>query len=433
MRRMRARLATAWTLAIALSGLCLPVQANTTAAAAPVMRTAQNDITVAPQPASPDAPVTESVPAMPKLQDLQRPAATPNTFPAANPNAVRVALLLPLRSPSLGAAAEAVRSGFLAAWERDGKSGGRGVAVNIVDTDGSPQNAVERYLDAIAGNDIVVGPLARSEVAAIAQGTQGGVMPKATVALTQPEAAGEGEAILPRNMLAIGLSVEDEARQAARMIATDKMAQRTLVISTGITWQRRAAKAFTAQWRSLGLDVQNFDLATVDGFPTPTSLMQLKKKIQVDAPQAMFVALDAPLTNQVRLTIGSDVPMYGTSQLNPLTLADWQLSSGVADLNDTRLLDIPWQLQADHPAVMSYPRPVAPPDQRRGADLERLYALGIDAFRIAHELAGNNLRFELDGVTGKLFVSFLNGVGRFERVEQMAVYQDGKVVPLTGE
>jgi uncharacterized protein len=423
---MRAKLATAWTLAIALSGLCLPAHANTTAAEAPVVRTAQNDITVSPGPASPDAPVTESVPAMPKLQDLQRPAGAPTTYPAATPNAIRVALLLPLRSSSLGSAADAVRSGFLAAWEREKQ----GVAVNIVETDGTPQNAVERYLEAIAANDIVVGPLARSEVAAIAQGS---VMPKATIALTQPEAVGEGEVALPRNMLAIGLSVEDEARQAARMIATDKMAQKTLAISTGVTWQRRAAKAFTSQWRSLGLDVQNFDLATVDGFPTPTSLMQLKKKIQSDAPQALFVALDATLTNQVRLTIGSDVPMVGTSQLNPLTLADWQLSTGVPDLNDTRLLDIPWQLQADHPAVMTYPRPVAPPDQRRSADLERLYALGIDAFRIARELAGNNLRFELDGVTGKLFISFLNGVGRFERVEQAAIYQDGKVVPLSGQ
>jgi outer membrane PBP1 activator LpoA protein len=233
-------------------------------------------------------------------------------------------------------------------------------------------------------------------------------------------------------MLAIGLSIEEEARQAARMIGMDKMVQKVLVVSSNIAWQRRAAKAFTAQWRALGLEAQAFDLQTAEGFPTPASLMQLKKKVQGDAPQAMFVALDANLTHQVRLGIGSEVPMWGTSQLNPLTLADWQLSSGVPDLNDTHLLDIPWQLQADHPAVMTYPHPASPPDQRRGADLERLYALGVDAYRVARELANRNTSFDLDGVTGKLYVSFLNGVGHFERVEPMAVYQDGKVVP-TGQ
>lgn len=413
---MRTRLATAWVLALTLCGLCLPAQANTTGAASsdvPSVRTAQNDIAM-PQEPTLTAPVAEPVPAMPKLQDLQQPGA------------VRIALLLPLRSSSLASAADAVRSGFQAAYERE-KSG---VVVNIVETDGSPQNAVERYREAAANNDIVVGPLARSEVTAIAQT---GAVPKTTIALAQPENAGDGDIALPRNMLAIGLSIEDEARQVARTIAMDKMAQKVVVISTGVAWQRRAAKAFIAQWRALGLDVRSFDLATTEGFPTPASLLQLKKKIQSETPQALFVALDANLAQQVRLGIGDEVPMYGTSQLNPLTLTDWQLSSGVPDLNDTHLLDIPWQLQADHPAVMIYPHPVPPPEQRRSADLERLYALGIDAFRVAHELANRNQHVELDGVTGKLYVSFDNGVGRFERVEQAAIYQDGKVVPLTNQ
>jgi len=36
-------------------------------------------------------------------------------------------------------------------------------------------------------------------------------------------------------------------------------------------------------------------------------------------------------------------------------------------------------LQADHAAVMIYPRQVIAADQKRSADMERLYALGIDA------------------------------------------------------
>ncbi|HYD81616.1 MAG TPA: penicillin-binding protein activator [Paucimonas sp.] len=415
---MSGRLTTAWMLAIALCGLCPalcpPVYANTTGGGAPALRVAQNDLALPPAPAS-NAAVPEPVPARPMPQESTRSAA-------ASP-LVRIALLLPLRSPTLGAAAQAVRAGFAAAHERETQ----GVAVNVIETDGSPQDTVERYLEASAGNDIVVGPLARSELTAVAQA---GAVRKPTIALAQPEPAANGETTLPRNLLAIGLSIEDEARQVARTIAADKMAQKALVVSTGVAWQRRAAKAFAAQWRTLGLDVQNFELAVAEGFPTPESLLQLKKKIQDDAPQALFVALDANLAAQVRLAIGGELPVYGTSQLNPLGLADWSLASGMPDLNGTHLLDIPWQLQADHPAVMTYPRPVVASDQRRSADLERLYALGIDAYRIARELSANNRRFELDGVTGKLFISFLDGAGRFERQAQAAVYQDGKVTPL---
>jgi len=101
----------------------------------------------------------------------------------------------------------------------------------------------------------------------------------------------------------------------------------------------------------------------------------------------------------------------------------------LADLDGIRLLDIPWQLQADHPAVMVYPRLVVDADQQRSADLERLYALGIDAYRVARDIANGQTRFELDGVTGRLRVRFDTEPPRFERIAEQAIYRDGGVVP----
>jgi outer membrane PBP1 activator LpoA protein len=101
-------------------------------------------------------------------------------------------------------------------------------------------------------------------------------------------------------------------------------------------------------------------------------------------------------------------------------------------MNGVRLIDMPWQLQPDHTAVMVYPRPVVNPDQKRSPDMERLYALGIDAYRVAREIALSRPSFELDGVTGKLKVSFGRGAARFQRIEPTAVYRDGMVVPLPG-
>ncbi len=103
----------------------------------------------------------------------------------------------------------------------------------------------------------------------------------------------------------------------------------------------------------------------------------------------------------------------------------------VSEMNGVRLLDMPWQLQPDHTAVMVYPQPAVNPGQKRSPDMERLYALGIDAYRVAREIALNRIAFEIDGVTGRLKVNFGRGPTRFQRIEPTAVYRDGMVVPLS--
>ena len=67
-------------------------------------------------------------------------------------------------------------------------------------------------------------------------------------------------------------------------------------------------------------------------------------------------------------------------------------------LNGVRFVDMPWLLQADHPAVMVYPRLQAGDD----VEFERLYALGIDAFRLGLELLKGTREPALDGVTGQI-------------------------------
>lgn len=406
--------AGALLLAIVLgaTGFAAHAAANPGAAAPEVpLRMVQNDIALPPPEMMESEPIVESVPSQP---------------PTAALRAVRIALLLPLRSAALGAAAQAVRAGFVAAYERQQD----GIVVDVIATDGTAQGALAGYASAAAGSDIVVGPLARSEVGAVANG---GPLRVPTVALGQPESPAGRDAAPPPNMLLIGLSIEDEARQVAHMISADKTVNKVLVVSTGTAWQRRAAQAFAAEWRARGLKAHAVELRTEAGFISPDSVLELKQRLENEAPQYLFVALDAALTAQLRLAVGTEVPMVGTSQLNPLTPEDWRLSeAGLADMDGTRLIDMPWELQPDHAAVMSYPRMTVAPDQRRNVDLDRLYALGIDAYRIAHELAGYNRDFELDGVTGRLRVNFSEVGTRFEREQQPALYQEGKVVPAIG-
>lgn len=399
------RLTKILLLGAALIGLCPPIHANTTTA--PVseppysVQLAQTDI---------------SIP-----RDIFFLPDSPEAAPAAA--TVRIGLLVPLRSEALGAAAEAIRAGFMAAYEHEKD----GVSVTIVETGDVPQDILTSYSAATAQYDILVGPLSRSGVAAIAQS---GEVSKPTIALTQPEVAETGVK-LPQQLLVIGLSIEDEARQVANWAGKNKRIDKAVVIFTNTPWQRRAASAFGAQWQKQGKEIAAIELISYSGYLGAKDLAQLKEQLEVDKSAIIFAALDEKQARQLRIAIGSEIPLYGTSQLNPVALPDWSTAERPKELDGIRLLDIPWQLQADHPAVMVYPRPAINAEQKRSADLERLYALGIDAYRVAREIAFKRTSFELDGVTGKLKVNFAAGTPHFERTEQPAIYRDGSVTAVT--
>lgn len=411
-----------WKRETLLWGLCLSVAINTTAMSAP------QEPGTAIQPASPAAPSSAQGGVQPKI-DAQAPDATGLILPASTAitpppvlqdNAekpVRLTLLLPLRSDSLGNAANAVKAGFLAAFDQE-KSG---LALKIVLTTDIPEEVVSNYINALPDSDIVIGPLTRSSAAAIAES---GAVRVPTISLTQSDAGSEGAQPLPAQMLTMGLSVEDEAREAAGWVAANKV-HKVFVAYTSSAWQRRAAKAFAARARGLGMDISSIELGSTLGFLSALDLERIKKDVQAEKSATIFAALDAAQTKQLREVIGNEPAIYGTGQLNPVTLPDRTTAERMPELAGVRLLDIPWQLQPDHAAVMIYPRMVVAADQKRSADLERLYALGVDAFRVARQVAAQRKQFEVDGVTGRLKVAFDKNGTHFERIEPYAIYRDG--------
>ncbi|MDR3479086.1 MAG: penicillin-binding protein activator [Burkholderiaceae bacterium] len=393
-----------WMLGVLLCGLCLCASANTT-----------ND------EANKGAVGSSASAAQPEVSK-QITVSLPPALPAASDSSAvaRINVLLPLQSDVLREAADAVRAGFMAAYEQDRI----GVAVTIVQTTDIPEEVVSDYTNALAGADVIVGPLTRSSAAAIAES---GAVRIPTISLTQSDVESASAPALPPLMLTMGLSVEDEARQTADWVASGKPSGKVYAICTGKAWQRRAAKAFVIKAQARGLDPVLVELGSAEGYLSASDLAQLKKQLTTEKPAAAFLALTAEQARQVRGLIGADAISYGTAQLNPLALADWTTAERVPDLNGVRLLDIPWQLQADHPAVMIYPKLVVPADKKRSADLERLYALGIDAYRVARLVAIHRQQFELDGVTGRLIVGFNKAGVHFERVEPQAMYREGMV------
>lgn len=389
--------------------LCAPIEANTSA-----------------PPGSPGASdAREGVPAQTEGVESSAPpsarASIPATANAAAPASslapgrppIRIALLLPLNSDTLGAPAAAVKAGFLAAYERDRE----GIAVNVLDSGDQPQQALDAYAAALPANDLLVGPLARSAVSALAASN---LVSKPTIVLNHPEGRSAGaSAALPPQMLAIGLSIEDEARQVANWAGADHPRAAALIVSGANAWQRRIAGAFAARWKQLGYPWQLVELPDSNGYLSESALKQLRTRVENESPGLLFAALDADQARQLRVELGKAVPLFGASSVNPGKAT----GSAIGELDGLQLLDMPWLIQADHNAVMVYPRYLG---ERVTLDMDRLYALGIDAFRVARELALRpGAGFQLDGVTGKLGVSFADGTARFERVLPAAVIDAG--------
>jgi hypothetical protein len=127
-----------------------------------------------------------------------------------------------------------------------------------------------------------------------------------------------------------------------------------------------------------------------------------------------FLALGYTEARSVRSYLGT-TPVYATSSVH----AGDQGPLAGFDLAGVNFVDMPWLLEPNHAAVMIYPRP----KQRGPVDLERLYALGIDAWRIAQLLLAGARDIRLDGVTGQLT---LGPDGRIERELVAGRYIDGR-------
>ena len=321
-----------------------------------------------------------------------------------------IVLLLPGATTPFARAAEAVRSGFFAAHA----TAGAPMAIEVSETDETPA-AVAAAIEAAAGRGVrmVVGPLSRDAVDAL--GRAGGArLP--VLALNTPA----GAAPLPSSMLALGLRVEDEAQGIVRALVRGPLAVGVsgesvpfaVVIGSG-SLERRAGAAFVAAAREHGRRAETFELSI-----RQQRLADLSKRLAAQPWRAILLALDAGEAAALRPWLPPETIVVATSRIHLLEQSKLGLAQ---ELEGIAFVDMPWLVEPDHPAVMVYPRAATP----YSAELERLYALGIDAYRIASEWIKGSQRFELDGVTGRLRVDPALA-GRVERLPTIAVFVDGK-------
>jgi outer membrane PBP1 activator LpoA protein len=392
-------------------GLCASGRANTSPRPGEYACPENAPPPVQQQAAPRSAPESAPVQTAPILLPGQEPTAGAAPAPRSG-GAARIALLLPMNSSALGAAAESVRAGFMASVERDGA----GTEVDLVPTGDSADDALAAWSRAAASHDVIVGPLARPAVTAL---VASGTVSRSTVALNHPEPRGN----LPRGLVVAGLSIEDEARQAAEWAAREHPHGRVLILAGNAAWAQRAAGAFEARWNKLGNTGQRSTLPSAEGRVDPSAIAELKTRLDIDPPDLLFAALDVVELRQVRAQTGTTIPCYAGSAGNPGRTP----GMAVPELNGLRVVDLPWLVRPDARAVMVYPRPL---DGEQSLTMNRLYALGIDAFLVARELALRpGAPFVIDGVTGHLEVGGTGGMA-LQRREAMAIYRDGNFEPV---
>jgi outer membrane PBP1 activator LpoA protein len=316
--------------------------------------------------------------------------------------AASIALLLPLDSPDFAVAADAVRLGCQAATALgDGKH-----PLDIVRTSSNPEAITGQYEAAVRrGAGVVVGPMTRPAVTRLAGRSE---IPVATLALNVSEAPGP----LPPNLHVFGLSVEAEARYVAGRAMGPRL-RKAVVVAAASPLARRVSHAFADEWLLRGGVISG-----VEEFSPDTDLARLHERLMRVGAEMVFFAGNAEQARAVRPYLNNQLPVYAVSQVYS--------GPGVAlansELNGVRFVDMPWLVEPDHPAVMIYPR-----NAELSAELQRLYALGIDACRIADALLSNRDATTLDGVTGRIS---LRGDGRVDREPVSAVMKEGLGVPL---
>lgn len=326
-------------------------------------------------------------------------------------NPKKIALMLPLQGTH-GKAAQAIRDGFLAAFYANNQH--NKTAVQVYDTSGD-RNLDNVYRTAIAdGAEFIVGPLTKEEVDAMSAS----IRPQVPILALNTTVRSEGQ----YNILQFGLSPELEAQAVAQKAWND--GHRTaLVIIPKSAWGKRMLVAFQAAWANLGGRIVDVEEVTSQSNLTggvkrllsinqsedrAQALKQLGIKFAFDPYRRqdvdmVFIATNAALARQVKPLLNfyfaNNLPAYASS-----SVFSGKIQPNLdQDLNGIQFCDMPWILDTSINSKQTY-KTVAELWPQDFDQYSRLYALGLDAFKVAMQIEQLTMMPDLgiSGVTGML-------------------------------
>ncbi len=353
----------------------------------------------------------------------------------------RIAVLLPL-SGRLAAPAGAIRDGLMASYYAQPERMER-PAIAIYDTGEQGRSAPAAYRQAVAdGAEFVIGPLAKSAVAALARRDALEVP-----VLSLNYLPGDAPAP-PDGLYQFGLLPEDEARQAADAAIQNEHFNAVALVPAG-EWGGRMLSAFREHYESLGgklLEVAQYNSKASDyGRPIKRLLnldhsfnrerllqSQIGRSVRFEPRRrqdvdVVFMAAEPRqarlLEPQLEFHRAGDIPAYATSHVFSGSAdadADW-------DLNGLFFTELPWILDNIEEPTGLYREVVEywPGARERHS---RLYGLGVDAFAVLTHLERLSRRDAIfNGRTGRLS---LDDRQRIRRRLQWARFVEGRPVAV---
>ena len=325
---------------------------------------------------------------------------------------VKLAVLLPL-SGSLAAAAAPVRDGFLTGYYGETRPRPE---VAFYDTAGTPGGAVAAYQRALAeGNDFVLGPLGRDEVASVYREVKPGVTMLALNRVGTP----------PAGVASFSLSPEDDGIAAADYLLA-RNARRVLVLTGSDDGMRRAAVALRDTLAARGGAV--VDSLDVGGDPL-TLLPRLQASVQKAGEiDAVFLAMRANEARTVAPVLGqaglAGKPRVATSQL--LAGISGNATQDMA-LDGIAYPTEPWTVRG----ISGLPSAASVGQRLKTArgPAARLFAFGYDAWMITAflEKLALDANGQLTGATGTLR---LDAYGNVLHTPTWSTFSGGRPVPL---
>lgn len=375
--------------------------------------------------ANPSHPAARELPT--DLQKVLQLAGQPLT---------RIALLLPAEG-QLAQVSQALRDGFMAGHFAAQQAGQNPPQINFYDSSRlSSLDDFYRQAQA-AGVQLIIGPLEKPLVKQLASRPQ---LPITTLALNYADAGQQG----PAQLFQFGLAAEDEAREVARRAWDDGM-RRAVALVPESEWGDRVLAAFQQSWQANGgtliaasrvsqpveLAQQIGDLFQLRQSEARAKRLQNTLGVPVSAQPTrrqdvdfIFLAATPQQARQIKPTLAfqyaGDVPVYATSHL-------FSGSNGAQDndLNGIRFCETPWLLNSSD----ALRQQVSSQWPQAGGSLGRLYAMGLDAYRLAPRLSQLKALPDthVDGASGSLSLA---PDQRVQRQLPWAEYRDGQVQPL---
>ncbi len=356
-----------------------------------------------------------------------------------------IAVLLPMQG-KLARVSATIKNGILSAYYEDKESSPKST-VRFYDTsnysnsyensDDKAVNFQKLYQQAINnGATHIIGPLDKSVINQLAQ-QDGFNTPILTLNYS------ENTHDRADNLFQFGLSPEDEARQVAELaIKQNKM--HAAVFFPESNWGNRLSNAFSEHYRFLGgrvLTSQSYQTSTNDYRAPIRQLLNLdqsairRKKVENTISKnvngdpyrrhdidMIFLAATHRSARSImpafKFHHAGNLPVYSTSAV----YTGKENIESDRDLNGLIFCDLPWILQNTSPLEMVFKE-----NWPKQINYTRLFALGIDAYHLAHKLSylENKDYGSYPGQTGKIKLDDYN---RITRQLLWAKFKKGKPV-----